>query len=120
MDDAELVYSTDPERNKKCARCKKLKPECVCGRESKAPAVSFTAVLRIEKAGRGGKTVTVVDRLPRQHKLLDELSRLLKQKCGAGGTYGVRDGHGIIEIQGDARERIKAVLEQEGIPVKGA
>jgi len=95
-------------------------PECVCAEEKKAAAVSFTAVLRIERAGRGGKTVTIVDHLPRQHKLLDELSRKLKQKCGAGGSYGVRDGHGIIEIQGDARERIKAVLLDEGIPVKGA
>lgn len=120
MDDSELVYSTDPERNKKCLKCKKLMPECACGKEKFEAKVSFTAVLRLEKAGRGGKTVTVVDHLPRQHKLLDELSRLLKQKCGAGGTYGVRDGHGIIEIQGDARERIRAVLNKEGIPVKGA
>ena len=120
MEDSELVYSTDPERNRKCPRCKKLAPDCVCGREAKPAASALTAVLRIEKYGRGGKIVTVVDKLPRQRKLLEELSRKLKQKCGAGGTYDVRDGHGIIEIQGDARERIKEILEKEGIPVKGA
>ncbi len=120
MDDSELVYSTDPARNQKCLRCKKLKPECICQTLKEIPAPPFTVVMRLEKAGRGGKTVTVLDRLPRHEKLLDGLSRKLKQQCGAGGTFGVRDGHGIIEIQGDVRARVRAILEKEGIPVKGA
>lgn len=120
MEDSELVYSTDPERNKKCTKCKKLMPECVCEKAAAAPETGITAYLRIETQGRGGKVVTVVDRLPRQEGLLDRLSRMLKQKCGAGGTYTVRDGHGIVEIQGDNRERIKELLQKEGIRVKGA
>lgn len=119
MPDSELVYSTDPERNKKCPKCKKLMPECVCKTDA-APSTGITAYLRIETQGRGGKAVTVIDRLPRNEGLLDRLSRLLKQKCGAGGTYGVREGHGIVEIQGDNRERIKELLLKEGIKVKGA
>ena len=119
MDDSELVYSTDPERNKKCSKCKKLVPECKCKSESSIPDTGITAYLRIETNGRGGKMVTVVDRLPRQQKFLEELSRMLKQKCGAGGTYGVRDGSGIVEVQGDNRERIKDLLQKKGIRVKG-
>lgn len=119
IDDSKLVYSTDPERNKKCPRCKNLVPECSCEKET-APEPAFTVVLRIERANRGGKTVTVIDKLPRGRQFLEDLCRKLKQKCGAGGTYGVRDGHGIIEIQGDARDRIKVVLVKEGIAVKGA
>lgn len=95
-------------------------PECVCEKAAAAPETGITAYLRIETQGRGGKVVTVVDRLPRQEGLLDRLSRMLKQKCGAGGTYTVRDGHGIVEIQGDNRERIKELLQKEGIRVKGA
>lgn len=120
MDDSELVYSTDPERNKKCLKCKKLQPECICKAAAAVPETGITAYLRIETNGRGGKVVTVIDRLPRQEKFLEGLSRMLKQKCGAGGTYGVRDGHGIVEIQGDNRERIKELLLKEGIRVKGA
>ena len=119
MDDSELVYSTDPERSKKCSKCKKLILECVCKAAAAVPETGITAYLRLEINGRGGKVVTVIDRLPRQEKFLDDLSRMLKQKCGAGGTYGVRDGNGIVEIQGDNRERIKELLEKQGIRVKG-
>ena len=120
MDDSELVYSTDPERNRKCLKCKKLVSECRCKAASSVPETGITASLKIETQGRGGKVVTVVDKLPRQEGFLDRLSRLMKQKCGAGGTYTVRDGHGIVEIQGDNRERIKEILQKEGIRVKGA
>ncbi len=119
MDDSELVYSTDPERNKKCSKCKKLVSECVCETHSAVPETGIIAYLRIETQNRGGKVVTVIDRLPRQEGFLDRLSRLLKQKCGAGGTYEVRNGNGIVEIQGDNRERVKELLEKEGIRVKG-
>ncbi len=118
MEDSELVYSTDPERNKKCPRCKKLVPECVCD-NIKMPGGPFTAVLRIEKAGRGGKTVTVIDKLPRHLTFVEELAKMLKQKCGAGGSAAIREGFGVVEIQGDARERIREIFEKEKIPFKG-
>ena len=56
-------------------------------RGSDAPVpVRVVAKLRVEKAGRGGKAVTVVYDLPRNAGFLKELSRELKQACGAGGT----------------------------------
>ena len=74
------------------------------------------AKLRLERKGRGGKTVTVVDGLPRNATFLKELSRDLKRACGTGGS--VFDTG--VEIQGDMRERVRDVLLQKGYVVKGA
>ena len=119
MNDSRLVYSSDPHRNKKCPKCKELAPECRCPKVPLVPARNFTAILRIEKQGRGGKTVTLIDKLPRSEKFLSELARLLKARCGSGGTYRVENGFGVIEIQGDKRELIRALLAKEGIASKG-
>lgn len=73
------------------------------------------AKLRIEKAGRGGKTVTVVDGLPQNEAFLKGLLSELKKACGCGGA--VRDGG--IELQGDLRERVRAYLAAQGHGVKG-
>jgi translation initiation factor 1 len=117
--DTRLVYSTDPALNRKCAKCKELVSECTCVPEADPKATRFVAVLRIEKQGRGGKTVTVVDRLPKNEVFLKDLTRKLKTKCGAGGTYSTAGRDGVIEIQGDKREVIRAVLQKEGISAKG-
>ena len=67
-----------------------------------------------ETAGRRGKGVTTVFDVPMDGESLKELAAELKSKCGTGGT--VKDGR--IEIQGDQRERIVAVLEAMGYRVK--
>lgn len=77
------------------------------------------AVLRIEKSGRRGKTVTVIDKLPIAEPFLKELTSELKKLCGSGGTFRADGAAGIVEIQGDHRERIRAILEQRGIRTKG-
>jgi translation initiation factor 1 len=64
-----------------------------------------------EKAGRGGKTVTVVTNfvgigLPEKEKL----AREMQKACGTGGT--VKNGR--IEIQGDKRDQIAAILIKAG------
>lgn len=75
----------------------------------------MVARLRMEKAGRGGKTVTVVDGLPRNAAFLKELCQELKRACAAGGA--VVDGR--VEIQGDLRERVRGLLVKKGFGVKG-
>ncbi|MBS1962071.1 MAG: stress response translation initiation inhibitor YciH [Bdellovibrionales bacterium] len=117
--DTRLVYSTDPALNRKCEKCKELVSECTCEPEVDPKSYRFVAVLRIEKQGRGGKTVTVVDRLPKNELFLKNLCTTLKKKCGAGGTYSTAGKDGVIEIQGDKRETVRAVLEKEGISSKG-
>jgi translation initiation factor 1 len=57
------------------------------------------------KAGRKGKTVTLVDGLPEAD--LGAVATELKKLCGSGGA--VKDG--VVEIQGDHRDRIVARLE---------
>ncbi len=63
------------------------------------------------KAGRGGKTVTVVTNfvgigLPEKEKLAKEMQKT----CGVGGT--VKEGR--IEIQGDKREEVARILTKAG------
>src|SRR5689334_19799282 len=98
--DTRLVYSTDPALNRKCDQCKELQSECVCKAEVDPKAYKFTAILRIEKSGRNGKTVTVIDQLPKNEMFLKTLTTLLKKKCGSGGTYITSGKEGVIEIQG--------------------
>ena len=57
-------------------------------------------------AGRGGKGVTVISGLPLDEAQLAELATRLKKLCGAGGA--VREG--VIEIQGEHRDRLVAEL----------
>ena len=66
--------------------------------------------LRIEKNGRGGKTVTVISGFIGPQADMDTLARTLKTFCGCGGS--AKDGE--IIIQGDFREKLKAKLLQMG------
>lgn len=79
----------------------------------------YTGVMRIEKSGRGGKTVTVIDRLPRHPHYLEKLSRDLKTRCGSGGTWRIGENGGMVEIQGDKREMLRKIAGSMGITVKG-
>ncbi len=74
------------------------------------------AKLRIETKARGGKTVTVIDGLPRNAAFLKALSQELKRACGAGGAT-FETG---VEVQGDMRERVRDLLLKKGFVVKGA
>ena len=75
----------------------------------------IACVLRLEKKGRGGKSVTVVANLPRNAAFLTALAAELKRACGTGGT--VADG--AVEIQGDQRERLRPLLVAKGWGVRG-
>jgi protein-tyrosine phosphatase len=67
-----------------------------------------------ETKGRRGKGVTTVSDVPLDEAGLLELATKLKVRCGSGGT--VKDG--VIEIQGDQRDRLAVVLEGMGYRVK--
>lgn len=111
------VYSTESGRI--CPGCGWPERDCKCSR-NRTPAESvpqkIVAKLRLEKSGRGGKTVTVVYDLPRNEAFLKDLAQELKRACGTGGTAG----DGLVELQGDQRERIRAALTAKGFTVKGS
>jgi translation initiation factor 1 len=114
-DTGRLVYSTTAGRM--CPGCGRPVNACGCrtGAANAPVPVRVVAKLRIEKAGRGGKTVSVVYDLPRNAAFLKELAQDLKRACGTGGTV-LEDR---IELQGDQRERIRELLLQRGFGVKG-
>ena len=73
-----------------------------------------TAYLHRESGGRGGKVVSVVKNLILTEDDLKNLAKKLKQECGTGGT--IKDG--VIEIQGEHRQRMAEVLTKLGYKVK--
>jgi translation initiation factor 1 len=109
-----LVYSTGGDV---CTRCGQPLADCKCATadaEEPVPA-KMVAKLRMERAGRGGKIVTVVDGLPRNQAFLRDLCAELKRACGTGGA--VKDG--TIELQGELRDRVRELLIRRGHKVKG-
>ncbi len=119
MSENKLVYSTDPKLNQECPKCKEKISECTCAQETPLKSYNFVAHLRIEKQGRGGKTVTVIDSLPKLNIFLKDLTKTLKNSCGSGGTFSMKGKEGKIEIQGDKREQIRKILTEMGIRSKG-
>lgn len=67
-----------------------------------------------EVAGRSGKGVSVISGLPLAAADLEALASRLKRLCGAGG--GVRNG--VIEIQGEHRDRLVTELRRLGYDAK--
>lgn len=112
--DSRLVYSTD--QGKMCPTCGKSAAGCRCRRAAQAPKGDGIVRVSRETKGRKGKGVTVIAGVPLSTSELKTLSRELKQICGSGGTVK----NGVIEIQGDHRERLVAALMQRGFTVKRA
>ena len=100
-DDRRTVYSTEWDDGRKPKTKKKVRS---------LPASQQTAYLHRESKGRGGKVVSLVKNLQLNEKDLKALAKKLKRACGTGGT--VKDG--VIEIQGEHRERMAGVLEKQG------
>ena len=78
------------------------------------PPHQQTAYLHRESSGRGGKPVSLVKNLVLSDDDLKALAKKLKHECGRGGT--VKDG--VIELQGEQREKIADILRRLGYKVK--
>ena len=103
-----LVYSTDPLPAKKCVRCGLQEAVCGCTKGEILKGVKPN--VRIEKKGRGGKAVTVIEGLPANESFLKDLSASLKKSAGCGGTYYIQEGQGVVEMQGERRDQILELL----------
>ena len=82
------------------------------------PKHDYIATLRIKKTGRHGKTVTVIEELPKNERFLKDLTYLLRTTFEVETTFEVVEQKGIIEILGDRREAIRKIFIEEGIPYK--
>lgn len=105
--DRRLVYSTDQGRLDK--RYKPAKTQV-------QPAGKDGVRIRRESKGRGGKTVCVIYGLPLADARLKALLKEMKGALGAGGTVK----NGVIEIQGDHRDKLLVMLAAKGIKAKAA
>ena len=113
-----LVYSTDP-KDQAIISGQAAKDKAALQGRVLVDTKKFTVVFRLEKNGRGGKTVTILDQLPNHETFVKELTKELKIKCGVGGSYKVESGVAVIEIQGDKRDAIKKILDLKQIKYKG-
>lgn len=96
-----VVYSTNPDYQYEYDE-----PQAV----DTLPASQQKLRVRIERSGRGGKTVTIVDKFVGTADNLEDLGKTLKSRCGVGGS--TKDGQ--ILIQGDFRDRVIALLKELG------
>lgn len=117
-DNSTLVWSDDP-KDKARLEAEAGKAKTKEASDEFVKSTNWVAVFRMEKSGRGGKTVTVIDQLPKQEIFLRDLCKELKNKCGSGGTYSLEGKEGLIEIQGDKRDAIKAIFTKKGYRFKG-
>ena len=108
------VYETG--KGRLCPKCGWPASDCRCSKAAEEPVpAKLRCVLRLEKKGRGGKSVTVVADLPKNQAFVAGLAAELKRACGTGGTAA----DGAVEIQGDQRERLRPLLAAKGWVVRG-
>jgi translation initiation factor 1 len=95
------------------ASLERLRGQVPEGKPAPAPAARgpARAVIRLERKQRGGKEVTVVEKLGLSPAELERWCRELKQALGCGGAVE-RD---TIVLQGDLRQRLPGVLEHRGV-----
>jgi translation initiation factor 1 len=101
-----LVYSTD--------RAVPRKENSTVKEPQPSAHPSEQVYVRLERKGRRGKTVTLIEGLQRSARYREDLLRQLKARLGTGGT----DRDGTLEIQGDHRDAIIPLLQDMGYKPK--
>lgn len=99
-----IVYSTNPDFKFDAGE----EPE-----EETLPNNKQRLHIALEKRNRGGKTVTLITGFRGTSSDLASLGKMLKVKCGVGGS--AKDGE--IIIQGDMRNKVREILTKEGYGV---
>ncbi len=117
-EDRRLIYSTEDGRLDKAMRNSVAKRRKLRKKPSAAPTIKKAGKqgirIRRESRGRGGKTVSIIDGLELAETDLKSLLKRLKGRLGAGGAVK----GGMLEIQGDHRDKLLLFLEKEGYKAK--
>jgi translation initiation factor 1 len=100
-----VVFSTDPEPEQPATP-----------RTKTTPPRQQQVRVGLERKGRGGKTVSLVTGVIAAPAELEKLCKLLKNRLGTGGAVKEQ----VIEIQGDQRDKIVAILVELGYQAKKA
>ncbi len=107
-----LVYSTGLGRI--CPECRQQASRCQCSQKPQLPRGDGIVRISRETKGRKGKGVTLVSGVPLAAPELKAYAANLKKLCGSGGAIK----NGVIEVQGDHRDRLFAELQKQGWTVK--
>ncbi len=111
-----LVYSTEDGRH--CRDCGQAISACLCHKTSASAAKvpPGDGIVRISRQtkGRKGNGVTVITGLALEPTALEQLAKELKKRCASGG----RVVDGALEIQGEHRQTLQALLQERGFKVK--
>ena len=95
-----IVYSTNPDYH--CESDENPEEETIPNEKQLLRVV-------LDKKQRRGKSVTLVTGFVGTEEDLNELGKMLKVKCGVGGS--VKDGE--IIVQGDVRDKVLTILQKE-------
>ncbi len=99
-----------------CPDCNRQKADCNCRQKKNAKKQKTDGIVRIgrQTKGRKGKGVTIITGLPLSPNDLKDVAKKCKQLCGSGGTVK----NGVIEIQGEHRDKLVKHFESQGYTVK--
>ncbi len=100
-----VVYSTNPDFRYETNREEET---------NTLPSEKQRLKVTIDKKQRKGKSVTLIQGFVGTHEDLKKLGKILKTKCGVGGS----DKDGEIIIQGEFVEKIKTILKELGYGLK--
>lgn len=96
-----VVYSTNPDFSYETEESEE---------QETLPRNAQKLRVRIEKNHRGGKSVTIVSGFIGSEADLKELGKMLKTKCGVGGSAK----EGELLVQGEFKEKVVELLKKEG------